>query len=318
MFETRPRSASSSARSSTVLLVIALVATATVVVFGSIAVWNLYESAYAGPESGAPTTFASTAEPLRVGIARTCGGPNEWITFAKVLAQLQRDLNRPVVVRYALSSEDQTRLLEREEIDVVLMSTLAYLDVQAAEIVTMVATPVVLNEPMDAAVMVVRTDSDAERIEDLRGGRFAASADLAGVSFAYWLLEEWSEDPEGFFSTAAVGVQDVNLTKVAKGEADVTSVRRSALATWPEGVFRVIGHSPDLGMPPIVARKSLDDATVDQVRQSLLSAVSRGVVPTTSVITGFRAATDAEYDFARVLDAVDRDSEFSAFGIVHQ
>ena len=305
-------------RSSAVLLAIAVVTTATVVLVGSTIVWRLYESAYAGPARTAPATLSVSGKPLRVGLARTPGGPGDWITFAKVLAQLQRDLGRPVVVRYPLSSEDQIRLFERGEIDVALMSTLAYLDVQDARLVTLIATPVVRGESMDAAVIVVRGDSHVKTLDDLRGRRFAVSADLAGASFTYWLLEKRGQNPVGFFSESTADVQDVNLSKVATGKADVTSVRRSALATWPGGVFRIIEQSPGLGMPPVVARKSLDAATVSRVRQSLLTASSRGVVPAGSAITGFRAAADGEYDFARVLDAMDRGSEKKAFGIAHQ
>ncbi len=318
MFGTRSASDRSNSRSSTALLALAVITTTLVVVFGSLLVWKLYESAYAGPEFTGAKVVATDGDPLRIGVARTPGGPSEWITFAKVLAQLQRDLKRPVVVRYALSSEDQIRLFERGEIDVALMSTLAYLDVQAAGLVNIIATPIVLDEPLDAAVIVVKADSEAERIEDLRDRRFAVSSDLAGASFAYQLLTERGEEPKGFFSEVIAGVQDVNLSKVAKGEADATGVRRSALATWPKGVFRVIEQSPELGMPPIVARASLDETTTAAVQRSLLSAVSRGVVPTGSAITGFRAATDAEYDYARVLDATDRDLERDAFGSAHQ
>ena len=300
------------------LLAVALVTTATVILLGSTIVWRLYESAYAGPTGTAPATITVSGKPLRVGLARTPGGPSDWITFAKVLAQLQRDLRRPVVVRYPLSSEDQIRLFNRGEIDVALMSTLAYLDVQDAGLVTLIANPVVRGERMDAAVMVVRSDSRVRRLTDLRGKRFAVSADLAGVSFAYWLLEKRGQNPDGFFSESTADVQDVNLSKVATGKVDATCVRRSALAIWPVGVFRIIEQAPDLGMPPIVARKSLDAATVSRVRQSLLTAASRGVIPAGSGITGFRTATNDEYRFARVLDAVDRDSEKQAFGIAHQ
>jgi phosphonate transport system substrate-binding protein len=305
-------------RPSTALLAVAVATTVLVVLFGSVVVWRLYESAYAAAEPRAATSVDSAAEPLRVGVARSPGGPNEWITFAKVLAQLQRDLNRPLVVRYALSSEDQIRLFERGEIDVALMSTLAYLDVQDAGLVQMVATPVVLDQPRDAAVIVVSSDSSANRIEDLRGKRFAVSADLAGVSFTYWLLQKRGISPKGFFSATPAGVQDENLTKVATGKADATSVRRSALARWPKGTFKVIESSPALGMPPIVARASLDASTIAHVRRSLLTAVARGVVPTSSAITGFQANSDADYDFARVLDAIDRDAELGAFGVSHQ
>lgn len=311
-------SATAPSRRASWLLAISVVTTVAVVTLGNSVVWGLYESTYTGGRPGVTGVRPAAAQPLRVGIARTPGGPGEWIAFAKVLARLQRDLGRPVVVRYALSSDDQIELLESGAIDVVLMSTLAYLDVQAAGVVTLVAAPVVLGRRMDAAVIVVADTSSTRRIEDLRGGSFAVSPDLAGAAFVYWLLEQRGEDPKGFFSATVRGVQDENLIRVSKGEVDATGVRRSALARWPAGMFRVIEESPDLGMPPIVARRSLDESTVAQVRRSLLAASTQGVIPQGSALTGFRAASDAEYDFARLLDAVPRGSEQDALGSAHQ
>ena len=305
-------------RSSTALLAVAIVTTSLVVGLGSVIVWNLYESTYAGAAPSAVTTFDRSAVPLHVGIARSPGGPGEWITFAKVFAQLQQDLNRPVVVHYALTSADQIRMFERGELDVALMSTLAYLDVRAEGIVSIAAVPVVLNQPTDVAVLVVPAKSAVRRIEDLRGKRYAVSADLAGVSYAYWLLRQHDLNPDGFFSATPVDVQDVNLTKVAKGQADATSVRRSALAMWPAGVFREIEASPGLGSPPIVVRTSLDSATAEKIRASLTGPAARSAIPTGSVITGFRTADDDEYAFARVLDSIDRRAERKAFGSEHQ
>lgn len=318
MFGNRPSVGRSASRSSPAMLAIALATTTAVILLGSIILWRLYESGYASPESSPPTKIDASAQPLRVGIARTPGGPGEWITFAKVLAQLERDLNRPVIVRYSISREDQMRLFQRREIDVALMSALAYVDVHSVGGLTIIAVPVVLNEPTDAAVMVVLAESDVNQLGDLRDKRYAVSADLAGVSFTYWLLTERGENPKRFFSVTTTGSQDVNLAKVSRGEVDATSVRRSALAAWPKGMFRIIEKSPDLGIPPFAASKNLDDETLKQVRRSLLSAAYRGVIPTGSALTGFRTATNEDYDFARVLYAIDRDSELEAFGSSHQ
>lgn len=299
------------------LLVLALAVSVVLTAAGSAVVWRVYTWGYQNAPRGTAIP-PSVADPIRLGIARTPGGPAEWITLARVFAQMQRDLDRSIVVHYALSSEDQIRMFEAGELDVALMSTLAYLDLEKTDLVDAVATPVIRDQPMDAAVVVVPYGSEAQGIEDLRGRRFAISPDLAGAAYAYWVLEQAGENPAGFFSETISGVQDENLTAVGNGRADGTSVRVSALANWPDRMFRIIARSPDLGMPPIVVSTSLDSVTADVIQRSLLDAADRGVLPKESAITGFRVPGDTEYDFARELDSIQRRLELEAFGSAHQ
>ena len=300
------------------LLALAIVTTVTVIALGSVMVWNLYESTYAGPSVPAPTAITPAGEPLRVGLARSPGGPSEWITLAKVLAQLQRDLDRPVVVRYAMSSEDQMRLFERGEIDVALMSTLAYLDVQAEGLVTMIATPVVLDEPMDAAVIVVRaTAMRADRGSSRK--RFAVSPDLAGASFAYRLLKERGEIPEDSSQTTTAGAQDANLRsgrEWRRGRYRGAPLRACSLARGDVPDHRAIsrsGHASD--------RRTRDTGRHDRRSRfdGAFSARSRAA----SYRKGARSRDSGwpptpTTTIARVLDAVDRVSERAAFGSAHQ
>ncbi len=301
------------------LLFIAIATTAVVALAGSAIVWSLFVRTYATPGGEvAADVPAQAGAPLHVGVARTPGGPSEWITIAKVLAGIQEATGRPVIVHYALSSEDQIAMFREGTLDLALMSTLAYLDVEDEGLGTIVASPMVQGRPLDSAVLVVAGDSPFTRLEDLEGKRLASSADLAGAAYMIWLLGQHGEDPKGFFGSAVTGVQDVNLTRVANGEADATTVRLSALANWPKGMFRIVETSPGLGMPPVVAHSSLDATTVAQVRDSLLKAADDGAIPAGSTITGFRVGHPGDYSYARLLDAIDRSLEKAAFGVAHQ
>lgn len=303
---------------SAMLVTVAVLTTLVAAVFGTLYVWGLYADNYGRTAIAVPSADVQQGEPLLVGVARSPGGPCEWITFAKVLARVQRDLGRPLVVRYSLSSDEQIALIERDRLDIALMSTLAYLDVQQDGLVELIATPVVSDRSSDAAVVVVRTGDSARSIRDLQGSTYAVSEDLAGVAYSYWLLRRLGYDPDGFFSKTPVDGQQSNLAKVASGKARGTSVRLSALASWSTGTFKILEQSPALGMPPIVARRTLDASTVARVRHVLLTAVGDGVIPQTSAITGFRQSSDEDYDFARELDATNRGAERRAFGGAHQ
>jgi ABC-type phosphate/phosphonate transport system substrate-binding protein len=301
---------------STRFLILASAATLLVVLGGSLAMWRLYEASFIHQGSATPGVHAQPDRPLVVGVARTPGGPKEWIAFARVFAQLQRDLGRPVTLRYSLDKAESARLVNAGAVDIALMSTSAYLIAQRESAIELIAAPIIEGRTDDAAVLVVRGDSESGSLDDLRGGRLAVSPDsLAGHSFIHWLFVDRDDSPGEFFSAVTEsGVQDSNLAKVAEGEADATSVRRAALASWPKDTFRVVAESRPFGMPPVVAREDLDDETLAAVRRSLLSASERGVIPAASVIDGFTVPAQSDYDFSRELERLTRDIEAEPIG----
>lgn len=297
---------SPAARQSRRLLWLAVATTAVVTIAGSAVVWHLFVSTFARPDAGGSAASPPAGDPLTVVVGRTPGGPSEWIAYAAVFAQLQKDLGRPVKVRYVLDRDDSADLVRSGAADIALVASRVYIDLARDGAAVLVAAPVVAGQPGDAAVLVVSAASSFQTLEDLRGRRLVlAPGSLAGRSFAVLLVQERAGTPleEFFGSVVEAGEQDANLTAVAKGEADATALRRTSLATWPEGTFRVVTSSPEFGTPPIVARRGLDEATIARVRESLLTMQARGVIPSSgSALTGFVPARDSDYDYLRLLE----------------
>ncbi|HSK47486.1 MAG TPA: PhnD/SsuA/transferrin family substrate-binding protein [Coriobacteriia bacterium] len=306
MFGSRREHGDKPRRLSSRAFVWAIAATLLVFIVGNAVVWRLYRSSFV--HEAPARAEAQSQEPLTVGIGRTPGGPREWETYAKVFAQLQKDLGRPIKVRYVLDGNDSADLLEQGELDVAIVSTRVYLGLEQKGVLTLVAAPVISGRAKDAAILVVNSASRFKELDDLRGEELLVSKDsLAGRAFITWYLNKRGETPRSFFRAIdEEGVQDANLTRLAKGEVAATCVRRSALASWPAGTIRVLAESPEFGMPPVVARKGLDAATVSDIRRSLLSASGRGILPAGTVIKGFAVTDDADYDFARKLELTGR------------
>jgi len=168
----------------------ALIASAVVLVGGQIAVWRLYESSFGRTMGSTPGVLDSPRAPFVVGVGRIHGGPSEWMTFAKVFAQLQRDLGRPVVLRYALDSSESVDLLNRGDVDIALVSANAYLKAQRGSRLSLIVAPLAGDAPTDSIVMVVGGKSGIESLEDLRGRRLLLPPDaLAGRPFVRWVFE---------------------------------------------------------------------------------------------------------------------------------
>lgn len=273
--------------------------TLCVVAGGSALMWTLYGSTVHSHEL--PTPPYGSAAPLVIGIGRTPGGAGEWVAYARVFAQLQRDLERPVVLRYALNHPEIERLVAEGEVDIALVPIYVYLKLQESSDATLVAAPSIAEDTRNTAVLAVAADSDHVGLEDLRGGRIVMTRrSLAGRPFAQWLLLGSGENIDDFFgSIDESDAQDLDLGDVANGRADAACVSLDALAPWPEGTFRVLVESPTFGMPPVVARAGLDRDTIAQVRRSLTTVELRRAEH--SALSGFVTVSDTDYAFARTL-----------------
>lgn len=297
-------------RLSTILLVLAIVTTTIATVGGSWILLRMSQQPAAVRIAEDAANPTPDGEPITVAIGRTPGGPSEWIAYAAAFAQLQKDLHRPVEVRYSLERSAVAEMIASGEVDVAMISVDTYLRLSDETTVTLIATPEVDGRFLDAAVAVVAADSPFASLDDLRGTRFVVTpGSLASEAYSTWLLAERHESPETFFGAVhANDAQDEDLLHVAEGKADVAFVRRSALVAWPHGTFRVIAESPEFGMPPLVAGPGVDPETVEDIRTSLESPNTSGAIPSNSALGGFGPVTDADYEFSRTLRALAVDS----------
>lgn len=294
---------------STRWLATAVATSLVVVVSGSLLMWSLFRGERpAGPTGTSERKHegASSADrPLVVAIARTPGGPSEWRGYALALSEVQEQLGRPLRVRYVTSRSAALELFRKDDVDAAFVSTYRYIELDRSGEVTLVATPIIDGRSGDAAVMVVAQDSPFHTLDDLRGGAVLLSSpmSLGGHTYLYWLMESKGTTPERYFSSVeSTGSQDVNLRRVHEGAADAACVNRSGLSSWPEGEFRIISTSPEYGMPPLVARTSLDAATVSALRQAIASSVVRAALPRRGALDGFSGEVGADaYWFAELL-----------------
>lgn len=285
------------------LLMAAIGVTFLVSAFGSAVLWNLYQSYRDTLVPPRPEVVDMQEDPLVIGIARTPGGPSEWSAYARIFAQLQRDIERPVLLRYTLSRSECRRLLAEGKVDLALVATQDYFDVKNRADIRLVAAPIIAGQPSDAAVLVVRHKGPFTSVDELAGSRILLAEDLAGASYATWLFDQRDQEIDRFFGVVEIGgAQDANLTSVANGRADATCVRRSALATWPEGTFRVLAESPEFGTPPLVARGGLERVVIQRIQKSVTSRTARASLPPGSKIDGFSVPSEEDYLFARELE----------------
>ncbi len=128
------------------------------------------------------------------------------------------------------------------------------------------AIPVIGGRTEYFSNIVVRRESDAESLMDLRGKRFASADILSASGWLYpksWLARQ-HEDPSSFFGEHLfVGGHDRSIQAVVEGYVDGAAVDSLVLdqlmAQRPElaSQLKVIQRSPPFGMPPIVVSPDL-------------------------------------------------------------
>lgn len=291
------------ARTSDRLLFFALTVTIGVVLAGSGAMWTLFTSP---PAKAVTTPQAATdsADRLVIAVARTAGGPAEWMTYAKAIAQMGTDTGLDIRVRYVPDRRGVVRLFSAHQVDAAFICTYCYLELQGLGLVDAAARPMIDGSPRDAAVLVVSAKSPFRSLLDLGGQKVAVSdgTSLAGHAFLYWLADENGLTAEEFFSAIVRNTsQERNLVELAAGRVDATVVNRTQLARWPATTFRIIGSSPEYGTPPFVVRHDLDPSIRDKLRQALLRAMNAPRATEGSSLSGFVPASPEDYEFPRQL-----------------
>jgi ABC-type phosphate/phosphonate transport system substrate-binding protein len=308
---TRAPAASKRELQSRRLLILATLLTLLVASVGSLIMWQLLGSYLAGEQTVGVSQADTTAPPLMVGLARTPGGPGEWRAYAAAFARLEEDMGRPIKLKLIQSHSGVADLLRSGELDIVLTHVSTYLELEQDGAAVLVVAPLIAGEARDRAVLVVAQESSFERVQDLAGGSIVLErGSISSEGCAAWMLEPLGASPELFFGAVEhAESQDTNLEMVARGDADATCVRLSALAAWSDDSFRVLAESPEFGLPPIVARTGLDKETVAQIRGSLVSDRTAAALPAASAVDGFLRVAREDYEFSRVLRAYVVDSE---------
>lgn len=124
------------------------------------------------------------------------------------------------------------------------------------------------------SVMIVKADSPAQRVEDMRGRTlgFSDPNSASGFQVPGWFLRRQGMDPATFFSrTGFTGSHEQSVTAVINGTYDAAVVaysneerntfqRMAEKGMIPAGAVRVIWRSPLIPNSPIVVRMDLPEA----------------------------------------------------------
>jgi ABC-type phosphate/phosphonate transport system substrate-binding protein len=238
-----------------------------------------------------------------IAVARTPGGPTEWVNWAQVISYLSEALGQPVVVRYLTEEDEAAGVIASEHVDLAFVCAQQYLDLVESGHARGLCTPLMNGTATSQSLLVVGVDSEFRSFADLRGHWVAVSdkSSLGGVAYMQYLADSSDVQAETYFSEIQFGdTMEANIIDLREGLIDATVVNSVQVNVDTLGL-RVIEASPYFGNPPIVVSTHVSEELAERVQSILLSFDARSQLPDDSAIDGFVVLDPDEYDFANVL-----------------
>ncbi|MHB1342198.1 MAG: phosphate/phosphite/phosphonate ABC transporter substrate-binding protein [Coriobacteriia bacterium] len=285
------------------ILALAIVSTVIAVLFLGHTLSVMFRDVSPGttPVTSSP---ASSGDELVIAVGRTPGGQSEWSSYVVLMKHVQDRLGRPVRLHYVADREEADEVFERGEADAGFVCTRSYLLLRSAGIVRELVVPITSGASTETAMVLVRADSTARTLDDLKGHSVGVSSrtSVSGASYLFWLADAMGFEVRDFFGAIIVSsTQEESLRKLERGEVDSAVGCSTEVKEYPDHTFRSVSVSPEYALPPFVVASSLDTATVDALRQALLDFDASARLPESSVLGGFMPVAADAYAFSAEL-----------------
>ncbi len=219
---------------------------------------------YVEPER--PGDPSSGTAPLRVAVSAMIS-PRETIEYYQALLDyLSARIDQPIEMVQRKTYYEINELFSQDRLDLAFICTGPYATSKESYGFDAVAAPQVRGLPTYQSYLIVKSESEYDALEDLRGKEFAFTdpdSNTGSLVPLFWLAE-LGETPATFFrQTIHTYSHDNSIKAVSRGLVDAAAVDGhiweyyKAVDPGLTGATRVIKKSEPFGSPPLVAASSL-------------------------------------------------------------
>ncbi len=233
-----------------------------------------------------------------------------------LVAWLSMKLKVPVELVISENYDDAAAKLQKGEVDLVEMSSYAYVRAQKWLKLRPLVTAIADGSATAGGYIIVRQDSPLRRLEDLKGSAFGFvdPASAAGYLYPLKLLKDRGLDPKSLFaSTQFMGNHENVLMAIYEGAIDAGATYEGSLPALRRSKkidplnFRIIAKTPRTPRDLYCVRADLPPAIAEQLTTLFLGLSSRDrhgreVLAPLSV-NGFLPFDDRLYDGVRAAAA---------------
>ncbi len=206
-------------------------------------------------------------EPFYFAVSAMASPARTLVHFSELETYLSAKLHRPVQLKQRRTYEEINDLLAQADIQMAFTCTGGYISGTQKFGLELLAVPVINGKTYYRSYIVVRKDSKADSLADLKGHVFAYAdpLSLTGYIFPAARIRQMGYQKKNFFKqNFYTESHDKSIEAVARGVADgaaVDSLIFDALvaASDPAAVkLKVVEKSEKFGMPPVVVSPNID------------------------------------------------------------
>lgn len=230
-----------------------------------------------------------------------------WTLLAEFITE---ETGIPIEVNIKKSYYEIIEALANNEIDFCFCGPLVYVEAHDKAGALPLVKPTANGEPFYNCVIIVRKDSGIEKLEDLKGKKFAFTdrESTSGYLFPRAMLAEEGITSLKFFSeTIFTGGHDSSFQGVYQNYIDGAGIFDYAFVREPDPLpevkeLKIIKKSDPIPMGPITINKNLDKEVAEKLKKALLKV---GKTEETKIIAekikvdGYVEAQDSDYDSIR-------------------
>jgi len=250
---------------------------------------------------------------LRIGVAAVLSPEGTVESYAELAEYLGKKMGRPAELVQRRTYAELNNLIDAGEVDLAFVCTSAYVRGHAAGSMDLLVVPEIEGSLVYHSSIIVPTSSTAQSMDDLRGGVFAFTdpMSLTGRLYPSSVVLGLGDTPETFFSDIVYTYShDDAVSAVAAGVVDGAGVDDLVLEHMIDrdpllaSQIRVIGSSPDYGIPRVVVPVTTPALLRDMFTDLLLGLESDPAGPKILADLGvdrFVTSSDDAYNEVREL-----------------
>ncbi len=260
------------------------------------------------------TPAKSSTQGLRIGMGAMITPREGYGYYNRLKEYLAEQLQMPVTLVDRESYAEMNKLLDAGGVDVAFVCAGPYVEGHRQFGLELLAMPLVKGKPVYHSYIIVPKGSPAERLEDLRGKRFAFTdpQSNSGKLVITYLLSRRNETPESFFGRSYYTYgHDKSIAAVAENLVDGAAVDSliweylNRIKPTLTAKTRIIDISEPYGIPPMVIRKQLPQAMKQRLLHALLTMHDNPKgreILAGMMIDRFVPGIDANYDSIRSMN----------------